>query len=396
MLLSQYKTEVEYELKNILQYWQEYAIDSTYGGFSGKINNENQIFPQAQKGAVLNARILWTFSAAASFLKDEAYKKTAERAFNYFKNFFLDKKNGGVYWIIDHEGKPLDTRKQIYALAFAVYGLSEYSKASGNVEAKKLAIDMYHDIVSYSYDQINGGYIEALTEDWEAIDDLRLSDKDANERKSMNTHLHIVEGFANLYSVWPDEDLKFRITEILKIFCDHIIDERCSLNLFFDDQWNVKSHKVSFGHNIEAAWLLLEVAHIIQDQQWVQLMEKISVSVARTVMPAIDSDGGVWNEYDIKSHQVTREKDWWPQAEAMVGFLNAYQLTGDEDFLNSSLNSWHFIQQNIIDKKNGEWFWGIGQQGETVNEDKVGLWKCPYHNSRACMEVIKRVSELRP
>lgn len=392
--LTQYKTEMENELIGILEFWQQYTIDKEFGGFYGRINNTNKNFKDAPKGCVLNARILWAFSGAYSLTKKDEYLQTAERAYHYIIDFFIDKKFGGVYWTVDFKGAPLDTKKQMYALAFTVYGLSEFYHFSKNEEAKKLAIELYNTIVSHSYDKINGGYIEALTREWTDISDLRLSEKDANEKKSMNTHLHVLEGFANLYKIWPDEELKERIAELLSIFLNHIIDKNTHhLNLFFDEEWNVKSNKVSYGHDIEAAWLLLEAAEIIGNESLIEKIKIESVNMAIAVEPGFDKSRGLWYEYDVEKDHFIKEKHWWPQAESMIGFFNAWQITGDEKYFTQSLLSWYFVQDYIKDKKNGEWFWGVKENYNVMNEDKAGIWKGPYHNSRACMELIKRIKE---
>jgi mannobiose 2-epimerase len=293
---------------------------------------------------------------------------------------------------VDYKGNPLDTKKQIYALAFAIYGLSEYYISSENQEALDLAIDLYNTILKYSYDVENGGYIEALTRDWKEIDDQRLSDKDANEKKSMNTHLHLLEAFANLYCAWKNEKLEEKISELIYIFLNHIIDpETHHVILFFDEKWNRKSQIVSYGHDIEASWLIEEAAKIIGNEPLLQQVRDQSVNLAIAASDGLDTDGGLWYEYDLGKDDLIKEKHSWPQAEAMVGFFNAWKITGVDRFLNRSLASWNFIREHILDKKSGEWFWGIQPDSTVMNEDKVGIWKCPYHNSRACMELIKRI-----
>ena len=391
-LLQQYREELENELNNILDYWQKNTIDKKTGGFFGRINNDNHVFEEAPKGSVLNSRILWTFSAAYNLTKNEDHLLVAERAFEYIRDHFIDKEFGGVYWTVDYKGKPLDQKKQIYALAFAIYGLSEYYISSKNEEAKKLAIDLYNTIVKYSYNHENGGYIEALTRDWKEINDLRLSDKDANEKISMNTHLHLLEGFANLYRSWTDENLNEKITELIFIFLNKIVDPVTNhLILFFDEKWNKKSGIVSYGHDIEATWLIEEAAGIVKNEMLVKQVQRQSVNLAVAATDGLAPDGGLWYEYDIAKDDLIKEKHWWPQAEAMVGFFNAWQITGDETFLQQSLASWKFIKQHILDQKNGEWFWGIKEDRTVMDEDKTGLWKCPYHNGRACLELIKRI-----
>ncbi len=393
--LQQYKHDLENELRSILAFWQKNTIDEENGGFYGKIENNNTTIAEAPKGSVLNSRILWSFSAAFNLTKNKDYLSAAERAFKYLRDFFIDNDFGGVYWTVDYKGKSLDTKKQIYALSFAIYGLSEFYLASKNEVAKEMAIELYRLIVNHSYDNVNGGYIEALTVDWKEIEDLRLSDKDANEKKSMNTHLHVLEGFANLYRIWSDEVLKQKIEELIRIFSDHIIDTKTKhLHLFFDEKWNKRSHIISYGHDLEAAWLIEEAAATIKNETLLVQVKEQSVLLADASTDGLDSDGGLWYEYDIDKHDLIKEKHWWPQAEAMIGFFNAWQITGDEKYLQHSLSSWYFTQQHILDRKNGEWFWGIHKNYCVMNEDKVGIWKCPYHNSRACIELIRRIQKV--
>lgn len=394
--LIPYKAELEAELEAILRYWMEFTLDETNGGFVGKIDHNETAHPEASKGSVLNSRILWSFSAAYRLTGKKEYLLFAERAFHYLVAHFLDKEYGGVYWTVDFKGRPLDTKKQIYALAFAVYGLSEYYQAAGDEEAKRLAIQLYRDIVAHSHDQQHGGYLEALARDWTATADLRLSAKDANECKSMNTHLHVLEGYANLYRIWPDEELKEKIKELIHLFLAHILSaETNHLLLFFDEEWKPKSGIISYGHDIEAAWLVQEAAEAIGENDLLQMVQKRSVLVANAAAEGLDNDGGLWYEYDADSHHLIKEKHWWPQAEAMVGFFNGWQNTGEQSQLNKSLSSWKFVREFIRDQAGGEWVWGVQEDHSPMpEEDKVGIWKCPYHNSRACIEIIQRISRL--
>ncbi len=387
---------MEAELENILRYWMKHTIDQQNGGFYGKIDGANKIYPDAPKGSVLNSRILWAFSSAARYTANTQYRLVAQRAFQFISDCFLDKEFGGVYWTVSHEGKPLDTKKQIYAQAFAVYGLSEYFLLTGEVQARKMAVKLYKDIVRYSYDDQYGGYVEALSREWGALSDLRLSAKDANEKKSMNTHLHLLEGFTNLYRTWPDPDLKERIRELVRNFLDHIINkDSAHLILFFDEQWTPRSQTVSYGHDIEAAWLLLEAAEVIEAADLVDEVKMLSVTIALAAREGLDADGGLWYEFEPSHNHTIRQKHSWPQGEAMIGFFNAWEISGDESFLQDSINSWRFTEQYILDKKNGEWYWGVEEDYAPMQEDKAGLWKCPYHNTRACLEIIKRINHLK-
>lgn len=391
--LAKYQQELNQELDNILSFWKNFTIDEVNGGFVGKIDHNNHIDEIAPKGSVLNARILWTFSASYNLKKDPGCLLLADRAFAYIKDHFIDQEFGGVYWMLDAKGKPLDTKKQVYAVAFTIYALSEYFIASKVEQSKNLAISLYTDLLAHSYDQQNGGYFEAFSRDWKALEDLRLSNKDANEKKTMNTHLHVLEAFTTLYRIWPDEQLKNNIIGLIDNFTSHILNkETGNLILFLDENWNQKSDIISYGHDIEAAWLLLEAAEALHDQKLIDEIKILALQMATISKNGIDTDGSLWYEFDPSNHHFVKEKHWWVQAEALVGFFNAWQISGDESFLQISLNNWAFVKSKIIDHQNGEWFWGITETGEIMNsEDKVGPWKCPYHNSRACIELIRRI-----
>jgi mannobiose 2-epimerase len=391
-LLFRYKAELTEELTDILSYWMKYTIDRS-GGFYGSVNNCNTPDEAAVKGVVLNSRILWAFSAAYQVTKNLSHYKTAQRAYDYILKHFIDREFGGVYWSVDANGNMLDVRKQMYGLAFCIYGLSEYYKISNEQQAIDAAIDLYNYIERYSFDKDQNGYIEAFTREWTAISDLRLSEKDNNERKTMNTHLHIVEAYVNLYSIWPDTGLKEKISNLLFLFDRFFVNStNYHLNLFFDDNWKLKSSLQSYGHDIEAAWLLQQCAEIIKDEKWMDQFRQHAVPITEAAAEGLDTDGGLWYEYELGNDRLIREKHSWPQAEAMIGFYNAYQLTGNERYLQRSLHCWEFVKKYIKDKENGEWFWGVTSDYTVMQKEKAGFWKCPYHNTRACIELLKRIN----
>jgi len=395
MNLSIFKSELQQELLAILEYWMQHTIDEKQGGFLGRIDNDNTGYHEAPKGSVLNARILWTFAAAFHHTRDQRYANMADRAFAYIEEHFVDSLYGGVYWSVTSNGEILDPKKQVYALAFVLYACSEYYRAVQNERAKALAVQLYEVIQQKSYDHNKGGYFEAFSRHWEHMEDLRLSDKDANEKKTMNTHLHVLEAYTALYRIWPDKLLAEHIASLLANFHDHIIDPHTGhLHLFFDEHWNVKSDTVSYGHDIEASWLLLEAAEVIGDTAWIEKMRVDAIKMADAVVIGLDTDGGLWYEYEAAHNRLVREKHWWPQAEALVGFYNAWQLTNQHEYLQYAYNNWAFIKKYIRDSKNGEWFWGVLEDHSVMpNQDKAGFWKCPYHNTRACMEIISRIGD---
>ncbi|MEP7106716.1 MAG: AGE family epimerase/isomerase [Ferruginibacter sp.] len=397
-LLAVYFKEVNIELNDILAYWMLNARDPVNGGFIGRIDENNVRHQDAPKGAVLNSRILWAFSAAYKITGNPDHLHMAGIAFNYLTGNFIDKEYGGVYWTVDANGLPLDSKKQIYALAFAIYGCCAYFEISNIEPAKNTAIELYSLIEAHSFDIVNSGYLEAFTREWGSMKDLRLSEKDANEKKTMNTHLHVLEAYTTLYRIWPNEKLKEQIKNLIRNFTDHFIDEGTGhLLLFFDEQWNRRSATVSYGHDIEAAWLLLEAAETIMDAPVIDSIKKISIKISSAAVEGLDADGSLWYEYEPNINHITKEKHSWVQAEAMVGFFNHWQLTGDEAYLEKSLQSWHYVNTFIKDKIYGEWLWGRNDDGTAMkNQDKVGIWKCPYHNSRACIEIIKRLHPVLP
>ncbi|MBC7875423.1 MAG: AGE family epimerase/isomerase [Ferruginibacter sp.] len=394
-ILPHYNKEVVNELSSILDFWMYNTLDEKQGGFLGKVDNNNVADHAAPKSVVLNSRILWTFSAAYLLEKKPEHLDMATRAYKYIVDYFIDRKYGGVYWSVDCNGRMLDGRKQIYGLAFCMYGLTEYYKASGEKIALYLAKDLYDHIEKYSLDKKKGGYIEAFTQGWKLPADLRLSEKDNNEKKTANTHLHIIEAYANLYAVWPDTRVLDSIKHLLDVFDQHIIDSQTfHLRLFMDEDWNVKSSLISYGHDIEAAWLLLQCAEICVNTNYPAQFEDLSSKMAEAAAEGLDADGGLWYEYDPARDELIKEKHSWPQAEAMIGFFNAYQVSGNEKYLHHSLNSWEFIKNHLKDNNNGEWFWGVNKDYSVMGKDKAGFWKCPYHNSRACIELSHRIKNI--
>jgi cellobiose epimerase len=390
-----WREQFERELKdNILDFWLKHTIDEENGGFVGEIDQYMKINPNADKSLVLNARIVWTFATAYRFYKDERYLQLAERAYDYLLEHFEDKEYGGMYWMVDAKGQPSQTKKQVYGQAFTIYALSELFRATGKQAALDKAIELFRLLEKHSYDPVNLGYVEALARNWEATGDLSLSGKDLNEKKSMNTHLHVLEAYTNLYRVWQTEELEKKHKELIEVTLDHIVDpDTAHFKLFFNDEWESKNDHISYGHDIEGSWLLYEAAEVNGDAALLARVKDTAIKMAEaTLNEGVDPDGGMINEADASGYTDTN-KDWWPQAEAVVGFYNAYQLTGDEKYKEAALNSWNFIDRYIVDKADGEWFWSVTRDGKpTIGHGKVNAWKCPYHNSRACFEMIERLS----
>ncbi len=375
---------------NILPYWITRMVDKKYGGFYGRINGQEELVPEAEKGAVLHARILWTYSAAYRLLRKAEYKEMADLAKRYLLDHFYDSEYGGIYWSLNYKGEPLDTKKQVYAIGFAIYGLSEYHRATEDAEALDYAIRLFDVIESHSFDCLKNGYREAFTREWNEMTDMRLSEKDANECKTMNTHLHILEPYTNLYRVWKNEKLEQQLRNLILLFTEKILDKNTyHLQLFFNEDWQSKCLIVSYGHDIEASWLLHEAARVLGDVKILSAIEPVIKKIAAAAAEGLNIDGGMMYEKNLATGCLDGDRHWWVQAETVVGYYNLYRHFGDNEALQYSVSCWEFIKRHLIDHSHGEWFWSLRADG-TVNrdDDKAGFWKCPYHNSRMCIELL--------
>lgn len=378
---------------NILAFWLNNMQDVERGGFYGQMRGDGTLVKDASKGCILNARILWAFSAAYRVLGKPEYLKAATRAKDYILQHFIDKENGGAYWELDCEGNPIDTKKQFYAIGFVIYGLSEYARATDDKEALEWAIKLFDVIEEHSLDPKYNGYIEACTREWKVIEDMRLSELDANYPKSQNTHLHIIEPYTNLYRIWKDARLEKALRNLIDIFTDRILNpETYHLDLFFEMDWKRGAGWLeSYGHDIECSWLMHEAALVLGDKQVLAKVEPIVQRVAKASEKGLNADGSMTHEANVDTGHVDDDRHWWVQAEAVVGFLNIYQYFGDKDALQKGLDCWQYIKDNLIDYEGGEWYWSRDPQ-RNINrkDDKAGFWKCPYHNSRMCLEIIER------
>ena len=416
------KAEVRDVLENnILNFWLDKMVDEENGGFYGQMTGEGEIVKTADKGGILNARILWSFSAAYRVLHKQEYLEAANRAKDYIIDHFIDKEYGGTYWSLDYKGQPKDTKKQFYAIGFTIYGLSEYARATGDREALDYAMELYECIEEHSLDREYNGYIEACTREWGEIADMRLSELDANYPKSQNTHLHIIEPYTNLFrcikelkaaescdyvpaigSVLPigvtvPDDFVVRLESSLRnlitIFTDKILNpETHHLDLFFDMDWTREAGRLeSYGHDIECSWLMHEAALVLGDETVLRKVEAVVQMVAKASEKGLNEDGSMVHEANLDTGYVDTDRHWWVQAENVVGWINIWQYFGDESALQKALRGWQYIKDNLIDREGGEWWWSRDPE-RNINrkDDKAGFWKCPYHNSRMCLELMER------
>ena len=387
------RKEFETELHKILQWWIGHTVDHEQGGFYGRIDGRGKLHRKADKGVILNARILWAFSEAGLSTGNAAYCSTADRAYDYLVNKFWDGAFGGMFWSLDHKGQVLDAHKQVYAQAFAIYALSAYYLLQQKEEALDQALAIMALIEQKSFDGEKGGYLTAFARDWSGSGHIRLSEKDASEAKIMNTHLHILEAYTSLYSATQLPAVKDRLAYLLQLFLEKFYQEKTgSLQIYFDENWQPKGQAISYGHDIEASWLLWEAAACLDNKPLLEQTRKVCLHLAESVLEnGRDSDGALFNEKHGNG-QLDSNKDWWPQAEAVVGFWNAGQILQNEKFFQASQLSWEFIKNKLLDDGNGEWYWGVDKNGvPDLENDKAGPWKSCYHNGRLCLEMMRRL-----
>ena len=420
--INRMMTEMQDVLENnILRFWLDKMQDWEHGGFYGQMTGRGQLVKTADKGGILSARILWTFSAAYRVLGRQEYLDAATRMKDYILEHFYDGEYGGTYWSVDYLGNPKDMKKQFYAIGFMIYGLSEYARATGDREALDIALELYECIEQHSFDREYNGYIEACSREWGALADMRLSELDANYPKSQNTHLHIIEPYTNLYRCLhefraaescnyvpvvgailpvgvsvPQETIDMveaSLRNLIHIFTDKILNPVTHhLDLFFDMDWTREGRaQESYGHDIECSWLLHEAALVLGDKTVIEKVEPIVQLVAKASAKGLRGDGALIHE------DCDHDLHWWVQAENVVGWLNIYQYFGDEAALQKAEASWEYIKQNLIDYEHGEWYWGRRMDGTpNLDDDHAGFWKCPYHNSRMCLETMERFTSSRP
>lgn len=387
--VDRFREELRAELTcDILPWWSSRMLDPE-GGFWGRVTGAGVLDPAAPRGAVMHARILWTFASAYRLLGNPEYLAVATHAKRYVIDRFYDREFGGVYWSLTTQGTPLDDKKQFYALAFALYGLSEYARATDDGEAREYAVRLFESIEEHSLDPVRGGYTEACTRSWGELADVRLSDKDAPQRKTMNTHLHILEAYTSLHRVWPDERLEKQLRDLVELFTERIEQPSHHLGLFFDDDWTLHPAGVSYGHDIEASWLLLEAAHELGDDTLTATVKEHARNIALAALEGLNPDGSM-NYHFTEDGHTDRERHWWVQAEAVVGQMWLWRHHGMEPMLDGARCTWEYIHRILLDPQGGEWWWSADENG-TPNtlDDKAGMWKCPYHNGRMCMEVIE-------
>ncbi len=380
--------------ENILPFWMNHTPDLANGGFYGLVLNDRTPVREAHKGLVLNARLVWTFAAAYRVFGDASYLETARRAYEYFIRHFWDAEYTGAHWMLDYRGAPVDTHKYIYGQAFAIYALAEYYRATGEAHALEHAAALFRTLERCAFDPVNGGYFEAYERDWQGDMHRQVSPVNAEGGgvKSMNTHLHLLEAYTTLLRVWDSREVRAKVRQTLQTMLDRMVDRDIyHYKMFFDAQWRPVYPNISYGHDIEGSWLMMEACEVLGEADLFEPVGAVCVNMAQACLnEAVGADGSLLYEKNPLTGHVDARTSWWSQAEAVVGFLNAYEIGGGAHFLDAAVVCLDYIERQLVDRSYGEWFASAEETAKRRDGVKVDAWKCPYHNSRMCFEVIER------
>lgn len=388
--LTEFSAQLEAELtEKLLPFTMDHVLDLECGGFYGHVANDLSINKKAPKGLVQHSRLLWVYAHAFRIVGDPDYLRTASRAYWYLVDNFWDTVYEGLVWLVDAQGQPVDKHKIVYGQAFALYGLSEYFQATGEQQSLDMAVALFRALENNALDQRYGGYFEAFSREWRFTDEVNVDETAVPTVKSMNTNLHVLEAYTNLLRAWPVPQVKASLRAQIGVMLERIIDrERWQMKRHFGAEWRSLTDTISYGHDIEASWLLVEAAEVLGDEKLLAEVSQVAVHMAQAAY-----DKGLNDDGSLRDTSENNDKVWWVQSEAVIGFFNAFQLTGKEYFLEASLGCWQTIQDSLIDRQYGEWFFGLGDDGRPLERAKAGLWKTPYHNGRACMEIMRRVGQ---
>ena len=380
-------------LNHVIPFWEK-LIDENNEGYYGLLDYDLKLDKTAEKGCILNSRILWFFANAYLTFGDESYLRYADHAYAFLVKSCLDKENEGVFWSLNYDGTVCDSTKHTYNQAFAIYALSSYYDAVKNEEAMELALSLYHLIESRCRDKI--GYLEAFTKDFRPVSNEKLSENGVDAARTMNTLLHVFEAYTELYRVSGREQVADSMRFILDVFADKMYNaEFGRLEVFFDDAYHSLADVYSYGHDIETAWLIDRGLEVLGDKQYTDKLEKITARLtAQVYKEAFD---GCSLPVESCNGVVDETRLWWVQAEAMVGFYNGYQKNPEKiEYIKTVRALWEYIKNHIIDKREGsEWFWEVDGNGNPTNPKPiVEPWKCPYHSGRMCFELLRRKADV--
>ncbi len=387
--------EMKQHLKEvIIPFWKSMK-DEECGGFYGYLDYDLNLDKKAVKGCILNSRITWFFSQAYLVLKDigeldESLLAMANHGFSFMEQYCMDQEFGGIYWSMNFDGSPNETIKHTYNQAFSIYALSAFYEATGNQKALKMAMELFEIIETKCRDE--EGYLESFDREFKLIDNEKLSENGVIAYRTMNTLLHVFEAYTELFKVTQEEKVKEKLLWMMDVFADKMYNPILHRQeVFFDKEYHSLIDLHSYGHDIEASWLMHEAALVLGDEDILRRVETVVPAIAEASAEGIVPSGAMIHEKNFTTGKSDTDLHWWVQCETVIGFLNVYQYFKDDSALQRSMNCWNYIRNNLVDRVNGEWYWSRNADGEiNRTDDKAGFWKCPYHNTRMCLEVYER------
>lgn len=383
----------EHLYRVILPFW-EGLLDEQWGGFYGYMGQDLVLDQSAEKGCILNSRILWFFSEAAMALKDDSLRPYADHAYRFLAEHCLDKQNGGVFWSMTNEGQPLDTTKHTYNQGFAIYALSSYYRLTGRQEALDEAFKLFYLIEEHCTDEV--GYLEAFTADWRPESNEKLSENGVMADKTMNTLLHVFEGYSGLYQATRDLRVGKAMGRILDIYANKIWSKELKRQLvFFDAEYNSIIDLYSYGHDIESSWLMDWGCGLLGNEELAKHISDINEEMAVAVIDAAFDGRSLANECDRGA--VNTDRIWWVQAETVVGLLHLWSKRPQQTkYRDLAANAFLFIEEYLVDKRpRSEWYYSVTPEGTAIpGKPILEPWKCPYHNGRMCLEILRREPDI--
>jgi mannobiose 2-epimerase len=379
----------------ILPFWCGPALDWKRGGWLAALSNDVRPDRSQLKELVLNSQLLWTFSAVHRVKPAGMYREMADRALNVLLNDFWDREHGGAFWSVSADGTVVDDSKRTNGQVLCIYALTEYYLAFALPVGQVRAKEIFDRLQQHAHDDLNGGYWEVRRRDWSESADSRLSVKDMNETKSLNTHLYVLEAYGNLYRIWHDRQVEEALRELIDLFAERIVDDSTwHLQRFFSDAWDVRFSSHIFGQGIEASWLLCEAAAALMDSDLIESTQAVALQMAAAALEGLDVDGGLCHE-GRPGRIIDRRKEWWSQAEALIGFVNAFEISGEEQYLEAACSVWSYIHRHLVDSLHGEWYWRTNEDGyPDASLPKVSQRKDPLHATRACLQAWKRLERI--
>jgi len=406
---SEIASRIAKELDRDLAGWYPQCVDAQRGGFHTVLKRDWSVGPYSTKGIVSQSRITWTAAEVARRLPQwhQRLEPIAKHGATFLREKMWDHQCGGFYWEINADGtSPIenDTMKHAYGQSFGIYAMANVYRLSKDEKDLQLAKDAFRWLDRHGHDPRYGGYVEAFYRDGRQM--LQPTKSEPNVptgkvgeplgAKSMNTHIHLLESFTALYHVWPDPVLRSRLEELVHIIRDKVTTWPGAMRLFFKDDWTAAATFVSFGHDVETAFLLYEAIEALGRPDDSQTLKVCRDLVDHSLEFGWDTEnGGFFYEGATFGHPVNRSKAWWTQAEGLNALCLADLLfkDSDRDYSGYFVQQWEFIRRYLIDPEHGGWYAETNDDGTQVRgTDKGHLWKTPYHEVRAKLNVIEMLS----